>query len=973
MAIGNVLFFGPFRLDLHAQELRRDAEPICLRPKTWAVLRHFIERAGALVTKDELLEGVWAGTAVSEEVPGISVRELRRALGDDPGHPRFIETVHGRGYRFVAPVSSARERAPEHSTGSTTLVGRETEVQVLQMHLADALNGMRQILFVTGEGGIGKSSLVQAFADEVGNDVQVAFGQCVERHGAAEAFMPAVEEAVGRLARQPGGERLVAALRRFAPAWLLLLPGYTPESDREELRRNAGHITPDGMLRSLAEALETYSLESPVVLLLEDLHWSTAFEVDFLSRLALRTERARLLVIATYRPLEIALRGHPLRAAVERLHEQRRARDLELALLPATAVAVYVARRLSGAALPPRLATWVHERTDGSPLFFVTLVDQLIAQGIVQRADDGWRLVGDLTTVGVPHGLRRMIDAYIDALDPDQRQALEAGSATGMTFAAAAVAAGTGAAVLAVEDGCDALARRGQLIHPSEAVEWPDGTVSGGYTFEHSLYREILYERISPARRASLHQRLGERLERAYARATDEVAAELAHHFDRSGDGRRATSYHRVAAEHALARLAYPTAINHYAAALRQLEQLPASEERTHELIGLHVVHGAVMATEGFGDEVGAKYSTALQLARQVPESPQRAMILVGLCGYHAARGEPAVALEHGREAVDLGRRLDLPGPILAVAHATYGAALLLTGDMSPSRRHLEITLGLPTVQAGILQLGGAFAAVDHRLAAFSALAVALTLSGALDQAAAYHRDSLALGRAANEPFTRAWALVFGTLFHVIRVEGPEASALADEAIAFTTSRDITAWVGIATALRGHLRLSEERYDEAAADLTHGIERMRATGMRLMEPWHQAGLGLAHAKLGRYEQGLALVVDAEQRCEATGEGISLEGLLRIKASLLVQGSGTRGPGPIEMASAEDALGCSRAFAREHSALFWELRASLDLARLWIARRRHDEARALLDDVCGRFVEGLGSPCLRAAGALRASL
>jgi DNA-binding winged helix-turn-helix (wHTH) protein len=173
------LWFPPFRLDLVNEQLWRDTEEIPLRRKTFAVLRYLVEHSSQLVTKESLLDAVWAGTTVSDVAPGVCVQELRRALGDDRQTPRFIVTVHRRGYRFLPAVTtSPPEVSSQHSIVSSpvlptqssalspqhlVLVGRETELQQLHNWLSKALDGERQIVFVTGEPGIGKTSLLEAF------------------------------------------------------------------------------------------------------------------------------------------------------------------------------------------------------------------------------------------------------------------------------------------------------------------------------------------------------------------------------------------------------------------------------------------------------------------------------------------------------------------------------------------------------------------------------------------------------------------------------------------------------------------------------------------------------------------------------------------------------------------------------------------------------------------------------------------
>src|SRR5262245_9102306 len=162
------IVFPPFRLDPANQRLKCGDRVISLRPKSFGVLHHLAERANQLVTKDELLDAVWSGLSVSDAVLKGCIREIREALSDDPTAPRFIETAHRLGYRFIAPlVSVDRPSQDRPSTEPRSLVGRATELVRMDSWLSQALRGARQLVFVTGEPGIGKTTLVEAFLERI--------------------------------------------------------------------------------------------------------------------------------------------------------------------------------------------------------------------------------------------------------------------------------------------------------------------------------------------------------------------------------------------------------------------------------------------------------------------------------------------------------------------------------------------------------------------------------------------------------------------------------------------------------------------------------------------------------------------------------------------------------------------------------------------------------------------------------------
>ena len=239
--------FPPFRLDTVNQCLwRREEcggeERILLKPKAFAILRYLVDHAGRLVTQDELLDAVWPDTHVQPEVLKRHMLDIRHELGDDAKNPRFIETLPRRGYQFIAPVRRQRQlrlnRPPRQFPVQTSLVGRDQALGELRAYLARALGGHRQIVFVTGEPGIGKTSLVDEFQRQAGagGGMRIARGQCVEGYGGSEPYYP-VLEALGNLGRGPGGDSVVQILAAQAPTCLVQFPSLVKREQREILQR----------------------------------------------------------------------------------------------------------------------------------------------------------------------------------------------------------------------------------------------------------------------------------------------------------------------------------------------------------------------------------------------------------------------------------------------------------------------------------------------------------------------------------------------------------------------------------------------------------------------------------------------------------------------------------------------------------------------------------------------------------------
>src|SRR5262245_15300113 len=519
------LAFGPFHLDGPQGGLWQGDQAIALRPQSLVLLRYLVAHPGRLVTKTELRRHVWADTHVTDTALRVVVHEIRQALGDVATAPRYLETVGRQGYRFL--LGDVPEGPPPLTPGP--LVGRQADVEAVEQCFQRAAQGARQLVLLSGEAGIGKTTVVEMVLArlDLGSGVRLARGQCAEHYGEGEPYLPLLE-ALGQLCHGPQPAAVVAVLRRYAPLWLGQLLGVLSEVEQERLQRQVQGASAARMLRELAEALDVLTAETPLLLVLEDLQWSDRATVEALAYVAQRRGPARLLVLGTYRPVEMALRGHPLRGLVQELCGRGQAVERPLELLSAEAVTAYVTGRLGGPVAAP-LATLIYERTEGNALFLVNIVEHLVQQGWVVERAGGWTLrAGSAGQVAsLPEGLRQLLLRRIEALPTEERRLLEAASVVGERFTVAAVAAGSQAPVEDVEAVCEGLAAQHRFLDDIGLREWPDGTSSGRYRFAHALYQQVLYEQIGTVRRRQLHRRIGERLEAGYGDRATEIAAQL--------------------------------------------------------------------------------------------------------------------------------------------------------------------------------------------------------------------------------------------------------------------------------------------------------------------------------------------------------------------------------------------------------------------------------------------------------------
>lgn len=948
---GAAIAFGDFRLDLGTESLERDGVPVPLTPKAYGLLRHFLANPGRLLTKDDLLDAVWPDTAVSDAVLKVCVAELRKVLGDPVTSPRYVATVHRRGYRFVAPVMATSPpatppAAPRITTPRRTpgLVGRSTPLARLGEALDAALAGTREVVFVTGEAGIGKTTLVETFVAGLDGALLHARGQCLEQYGAGEPYLPLLD-ALGRLCRDPAHADVRTLLAARAPSWIASLPGVGAGDGASAAGSRSR------MLLELVEALEALTARTPLVLVLEDLHWSDYSTLDLLALLAHRTEAARLLVVATYRPVELVVHAHPLRRLKVDLEVKRRCREIALEFLSEAEVERYLALRLATDALPDGLAKLVHARTDGNPLFMTHIVDLLLTRGWLHETAAGWTC--DLDHAGasdvVPDTLRQMIAQEIAGLAPDEQQMLEAASVAGDEPTAAAVAAALQLAVTDVEEALVGLARRGQLVVEDGADRWPDGTRTARFAFIHALYRSFLYDRLPPARRRELHERTGLRLVAAFGERADAIAVELAQHFTVAGDVGRALVHLRQAAARALSRHAYREAIDHLERALELLAGEPEGDARARTELDLRMTLGpALMAVWGFAaPQVEACYARARALCAIVGVTPERTRALRGLGVLSLTRGDLVQARELAEECVALEESAGAPGP-LAKALVTNATALYYLGELDAAARHLERARRLFAREERRPAQGSVQAPIVNCLAF---LAMTTWFRGRPDTAIALATEARLIAEALAHPLSQLWASHVTAILHHHRGEPAEAAKVAEVAIRLATDLGLKQWTAWGVFFHGWLATTEGRLADGIAAMQAGLDEYRATGAELGRVYFTATLAETHARAGEAARGLALVDEAISQTTARSERYYAAELHRVRAVLLD-----------ERVASEAELRRAVTLATQQGNRALALRAATDLA----TRLGGAAGRKTLAPMVERFREGLGTQDLRAA-------
>ncbi len=752
--------FNEFDLDEANASLHRRGKPVALAPTPFALLCALVRRPGMLLTKHALLDEVWGHQYVTDSVLKTAISDLRTVLDDDARQPRFIETVPRRGYRFIAVPTAAplagtaahESQALQPSYAGSWFIGRNEALARLRRFWNGALGGKRAVVWIAGEPGIGKTTLIEHFVAGLG-DVTWVRGQCVDLYGAGEPYLP-VLEALAELCRKDN--EVPALLREFAPTWLLQLPWLSTSDEREALRRELVGVSPDRMLREMGELFDRYTERRPLLLVTEDLHWSDRATIQLIDYVARRRASARLMWLSSFRLAEVVALDHPLNPLRHELRLHHLCEEIVLDPFSETEVGDYVAQRWPALADDETFVRTLHGRTDGVPLFVASLLGDAMnpAQG---AGDKSAPTPAPVVQLAVPENLAALIEHYVARLGDEQRELLSAAAVSGVEFRVGTVARALEREADAVDQACEELARMGQWLNRAEH----SGDGEPSYVFRHALFRQVLYERTPGAVRAHLHRRVGAALAQERQAGVPVTPAELAMHFERGRELMRALRYYAEAAEAAVLNLSPGECMNLTETALDLLPQANPGRERDGLEIDLATLRGlAAFHLIGVGSETKGSFQRAYALLADLPEHPRRGLLLHNFGFVLCLRADYAEALELAARAEALASASG--DPVLQLAACTVQAEVhLLQGRPGAGRKLVEAEL--PALE--LIDVGP-----DHSFAQVTLLGllgIHLFHLGLIKQARARLEQAYARAAQLGQPLGTLVAIWFDALMQV--------------------------------------------------------------------------------------------------------------------------------------------------------------------------------------------------------------
>jgi class 3 adenylate cyclase/predicted ATPase len=848
-------------------------------------------------------------------------------------------------YRVIRP-SGMRGRFPAMAAmrGMTPFVGREDELRSLLNRWERVREGEGQVVTIIGEGGIGKSRLVQRFREELAatpytwlecatapffqNTPFYAIADMLQQSfhwepsHTTEQRLAALEASLALAGLDPS-----EAVPLIAP--LLELPAgdrYPPLSMPPDQQRKRLLATLVGWTFGAAKA-------QPLVIATEDLHWADPSTLELIQLLVEQGAPARLLLLYTARPEFHA--PWPMRAH----HTQ-----INLNRLTARHVRAMVAQVAAKIALADETVATVVERTGGVPLFVEELTRAVLESGEIK-----------LTGREIPATLHDSLMARLDRLGPP-KEVLQIGAVIGSEFSYELLCA-----VHPIEEAeLQAALRKladAELLYVRGIA--PDAT----YQFKHALIRDAAYEALLKSRRKDLHRKIAGTIDENFPALKEAHPEVLARHWTEAGLSFEAIPYWKLAGRRAAEHSAHAEAIGHLTKGLELLHSLPESSERCSLEWEIQTNLGpALMASKGFGaPEVGKTYSRALELARNSKQGTESFPALWGLFAFYVTRSELQTARELGEQiqkAVSNSKDPDL----LLAPHRALGQAFLLLGDQRAARAHLEqgVSLYSLTHKGDLALLYGR----DPGVACLTYLAWSLWLLGYPEKAEQRNNESLALARELKHPFSLAVALVWAATIYQFLHDGQRTEKLAEAALTLSASEGGFAQVSaFAMVLRGWAWSQRGRERDGIALIHQGLAAYRRTGSEANRPMGLAYMAELYKQTGESDEGLLSISEALTLVKETGEGMYEAELYRLKGELLLVKNAC------DSDESERCYKTAIEISRKQSAKSWELRATISLARLLASQGRRDEARAKLAEIYAWFTEGFDTADLKDAKTL----
>jgi class 3 adenylate cyclase/tetratricopeptide (TPR) repeat protein len=845
----------------------------------------------------------------------------------------------------LGPLRTRLQRSG--ARGYTKFVGRDREMTAMEAAAERAKSAHGQIVAAMAEPGVGKSRLFFEFKAKNQSGWMVLETFSVS-HGKASAYLPAIEllwnyfritsDDDERVRREKVTGRVVALERALEDTlpYLFALLGIVEGDD--PLAQMDAQVKKRRTLDAIKRILSRESLNQPLMVVFEDLHWIDDETQALLSLLADSIANAKILLLVNYRPEYSHQWGSKTYYTQLRLDPLgKESADEMLAALLGDGEGMAQLKRV------------IIERTEGNPFFMEETYQVLLDEGSLLRDGSMMRLTRPIGELKIPPTVQGILAARIDRLSAESKDLLQALAVIGREFSLSLIRA----AVPKPEDELNRMLndlQLGEFIYEQPAVTDIE------YSFKHALTQEVAFGSVLNERRKELHRRTAAAIESLYADRLEDRYTELAHHYGRAGDAAKAVQYMGLAGEQALQRSAFAEALAHLTTGLELLKTLPQSLARDAQELQLQLELGGA-STGVYGpasDQTEAAYSRAYELCLPKGESIDLLRALAGIRLVHGTRGAIRKSVVVAREALDIARRINDP---IQLALFQYALAINLgtLGELPQARQMLEESIELfhPLPDVPDLQIPQVLLPMN--------LGRTLWLLGFPDQALKQMRETEIRGHRSSNPVAKAFGLsmkeadIWCGNFEQVR---ENAQTLLESPWAAEIS---PIWAARADLARGWL-LAKQGQSDGVTMIRDAMARVATNRFGINRSLFGAMLAEACAAVGQIDEAIS-AVDEILPFTQTEETYYEAELNRLRGEFLLMQDASNA------AQAEKSFRTAIEISRRQKAKSWELRATTSLARLLAKQGKRDEARTMLAEIYNWFTEGFDTADLKDAKAI----
>ena len=842
----------------------------------------------------------------------------------------------------LGPLRTRLQRSA--GRGYTKFVGRNREMDAMKVAAEQAKAGHGQIVAAMAEPGVGKSRLIFEFK-AVSQSGWMVLETFSVSHGKASAFLPVIDLLHGyfrigggddtRTRREKVNGKVLTLDRSLEDAipYLFALLGIVEGAD--PLAQMDAQARKRHALDAIKRILVRESLNQPLMVIFEDLHWIDEETQALLNLLADSIGTAKILLLVNYRPeyshqwgsktYYTQLRLDPLgKESAEEMLSSLLGDDKDLIPL----------KRL------------IIERTEGNPFFMEETVEVLLDDGALVR-NGSIKLVKPLAELKIPPTVQAILASRIDRLPSDEKDLLQTLAVIGRDFAFGLVMS-----VVAKSD--DELNRMLGDLQLAEFIYEQPAAGDVEYIFKHALTQEVAYHSVLVERRKLLHAQIGSAMEASFAQSIDDHLSQLAHHYGRSSKTEKAVEYLDRAGQQAVMRGALKEAELHFQQAIAALGTTPETTERLQREFDLqNALVGSLLLTSGYATDKTVEASRRLrELGEKIGNLTQLFSALMGLWAPAWGRGELAAAQQIADQMLEIAEQIG-SSFALTLAHMSQGFARSVRGDLIGAAQHFKTSV------ASYNETDFSASAFDAHVTALYGMSLNSWLLGMADTGRAQIHDAISSAERQKKPVGLVSALSVACFFYMYLREPGNVQKAAERLFTLASEQQFPDFVAHASVGRGWAMAEQGRIDEGIALIRHGVNSIVALGNRSGLPRLFIALSEALALSGQLEEAFETI---EQAFSAVGEQqIFFPDVLRWRGELHLR----RGDETLADRDFREAI----AVARRIGAKAFELRAATSLARLLAKQGSRDEARAMLAEIYGWFSEGFDTADLKDAKAL----